>query len=191
MYGYGALLGNSQKANHCFSINFQDNSNLNSIEDVLKEYRNAIRLVRLYGPTFFAPMIRKTIEHRDLQKNENVYFILMILTDGIINDMKDTIDALVDASFLPISIIIIGIGNADFSNMDVLDADVNPLYNSSNVKTARDIVQFVPFNKFKNDGKKLAEEVLKEIPRQIEGYLRMYNIEPGNNNWEKTKKYLV
>jgi hypothetical protein len=38
----------------------------------------------------------------------------MILTNGIIEDMDDTINSLVEASYLPISVIIIGNGNADF-----------------------------------------------------------------------------
>ena len=60
----------------------------------------------------------------DIQKgNYNNYNILMILTDGVINDMNETINVIVDASFLPISIIIIGIGYADFTNMNILDAD--------------------------------------------------------------------
>ena len=40
---------------------------------------------------------------QDIQReNYNVYNILMILTDGIIEDMDDTINALVESSFLPI-----------------------------------------------------------------------------------------
>ena len=38
------------------------------------------------------------------------YHILLILTDGIINDMRQSIDALVGASKLPLSVIIVGIG---------------------------------------------------------------------------------
>lgn len=34
------------------------------------------------------------------------YFILLILTDGVISDMYDTKEAIVDASSLPLSIII-------------------------------------------------------------------------------------
>ena len=67
----------------------------------------------------------------------------MILTDGIINDMKQTIDCIVEGSKLPLSIVIIGIGDADFTNMDILDGDKKPLINSSGEIRKRDIVQFV------------------------------------------------
>lgn len=44
----------------------------------------------------------------------------MILSDGQINDMTQTCDALVEAAHLPLSVIIIGIGSADFANMHIL-----------------------------------------------------------------------
>ena len=59
--------------------------------------------------------------------------------------------------------------------MEILDGDENPLTSSSGEIRKRDIVQFIKFNNFKNSncinyGTDLAEEVLKEIPRQIEEY---------------------
>lgn len=51
------------------------------------------------------------------------YFILLMLTDGEISDMADTIRAIIRASRLPMSIIIVGVGNADFSAMNQLDCD--------------------------------------------------------------------
>ena len=109
------------------------------------------------------------------RKEENHYYVLMILTDGIIIDQIETINCIVEASKLPLSIIIIGIGNADFTNMKILDGDEKPLINSFGEIRKRDIVQFVKFNEFKDengikDGTELAAEVLKEIPRQIEEY---------------------
>jgi hypothetical protein len=104
----------------------------------------------------------------------------MILTDGIINDMDRTIDALVEASYLPLSVIIIGIGHADFSNMDVLDADDSPLYDRNGKKAARDLVQFVPFYQYQNDGTKLAEQVLEEVPRQVVDFYKMKGIPPND-----------
>jgi hypothetical protein len=89
--------------------------------------------------------------------------------------MKDTIDLIVEASYLPLSIIIVGIGNEDFTFMEQLDGDEIPLTNSKGEKRKRDIVQFIKFNNFKNNnaidiGTDFAEEVLKEIPTQIEEY---------------------
>jgi len=41
--------------------------------------------------------------------------------------MDDTIAEIVESSTLPISIIIVGVGSADFSNMDILDGDEDRL----------------------------------------------------------------
>ena len=116
------------------------------------------------------------------------YNILLILTDGQINDMQDTIDGLVEASFLPISVIIVGIGNGNFGNMDILDADDNPLYDRRRRKADRDLVQFVPFNDYKNDPPKLAEQVLEEIPRQVVEYYTHKGIKPKDDDDDDNEK---
>ena len=59
-----------------------------------------------------------------------------------------------------------GVGDADFSSMDILDADDDPLYSKKFKKyMSSDIVQFVPFSEFKDDPRLLAKETLEEIPR--------------------------
>lgn len=179
VFGYGAILPGDQKVNHCFNLNFLPDPNIQTITGVLEVYRSALLLIKLHGPTHFRPLIQKVIDTVKKVNNNNVYNILMIMTDGNINDMDKTIDALVEASFLPISVIIIGIGDCDFSNMTHLDADENTLVDSSGKKAARDVVQFVPFNKFKNNPQKLAEEVLEEVPQQVVEYFQLYSIEPN------------
>lgn len=82
--------------------------------------------------------------------------------------MKETIDAIVEASKTSLSITIFGVGNADFGGMEMLDADKNKLASSTNEKASRDIFQFVPFNKFAGNGVILASEVLAEIPKQVD-----------------------
>lgn len=56
--------------------------------------------------------------------------------------MDDTVDAIVSASTLPLSIVIVGVGMADFSAMERLDADTVPLVDRRGAKMSRDIVQF-------------------------------------------------
>lgn len=78
------------------------------------------------------------------------YFILLIITDGVISDMEETRHAVVQASKLPMSIIIVGVGNADFAAMEFLDGDNRRLRSHTGEEAARDIVQFVPFREFRN-----------------------------------------
>jgi len=59
----------------------------------------------------------------------------------VINDLQKTIDEIVRGSNNPLSIVIVGVGDADFSTMDQLDADVTPLYSNKYKKyMSRDIV---------------------------------------------------
>lgn len=70
-----------------------------------------------------------------------------------------------------------GVGNADFTAMNELDADTVPLI-MDGIRAARDIVQFVPFNNFQRLSDKtlaksyLAREVLAEIPDQVNMFLK-------------------
>lgn len=78
------------------------------------------------------------------------YYILLILTDGVVTDMSDTREAIVRASHLPMSVIIVGVGNADFTDMQILDGDDGVLRSPRGEPALRDIVQFVPFRELKN-----------------------------------------
>ena len=71
--------------------------------------------------------------------------MLLILTDGVITDMPETLSSLVRASRLPMSVIIVGVGGADFAAMELLDGDDGVLRSGSGEAALRDIVQFVPF----------------------------------------------
>lgn len=94
-----------------------------------------------------------------------MYHIMLILTDGCIHDMAQTKDLIVFASILPMSIIIVGVGDADFSAMEELDGDQKRITNSQGQPAMRDIVQFVKMNDYKHkDISALSEAVLKEVP---------------------------
>ena len=181
-YGFGGKFFGSQNVHHCYPLNNNFNDpNIHGIEGILQAYRTVLNQTKLSGPTFFNEIIKRVISvvKEDVQaENKMNYNILMILTDGIIGDMGETIDALVEASFLPISVIIIGIGNADFKNMDRLDADDEPLRDSKGRMSDRDLVQFVPFRKYNNNGELLAQSVLEEIPRQVIEYYQHQKIPP-------------
>ena len=146
----------------------------------------------LYGPTYFSEIlsaINGRCENMEVSNYHQAYQILLIITDGIINDMEKTIDEVVRGSDLPLSIVIVGVGDADFESMDTLDADVNPLYSQKYRRyMSRDIVQFVPFREFKNDTFKLAKETLQEIPGQVVGYFQKRGIHPRPSKEEQRRQ---
>ena len=179
--GFGAKIGG--KVSHEFALNGNpSNPYCAGIQGVLAAYRQAITAVELYGPTNVAPVINHIANFaeasRDMKTQQN-YFILLLLTDGVITDMKETKLAIIRASALPMSIIIVGVGGADFAAMNELDSDDKRLTVGTQVAT-RDIVQFVPFRKFQGDDAaySLAQEVLAEVPRQLEEYMQAKGITP-------------
>jgi len=179
VFGFGAILNSSysNSTSMCFNLNFSEKPEIDRLDTVLKFYHDCIGQKKLTfsGPSYFSPLIRNVI-NRINKNNLFEYHVLMILTTGVIDDLQQTIDLLVEACELPFSVIIVGIGNGDFTNMEKLDGDETLLSSSSGKKRIRDIVQFVPFNKYENDPKKLSMEVLAELPRQLVEFYYLKNL---------------
>ncbi|KAJ1511749.1 hypothetical protein HMI54_000558 [Coelomomyces lativittatus] len=183
LYGFGAVLPGNTAVSHNFHVNFNpDNPQVKGSEGILDAYLRCLPQLRLSGPTCFAPILNEFCNVIQNFPKKKIYFVLLILTDGVICDLQATKDALVAASYLPLSIVIVGMGQSDFSAMQELDADVHPLVNGEGKKAIRDLVQFVPFHQFfkKQDneaGRRLAAEVLHEIPTQFLKYMEQNNIQ--------------
>eukprot|EP00746_Dinoflagellata_sp_MGD_P037405 gnl/MRDRNA2_/MRDRNA2_189901_c0_seq1.p1 gnl/MRDRNA2_/MRDRNA2_189901_c0~~gnl/MRDRNA2_/MRDRNA2_189901_c0_seq1.p1 ORF type:complete len:556 (+),score=92.72 gnl/MRDRNA2_/MRDRNA2_189901_c0_seq1:3-1670(+) len=183
LFGFGGCPGQDLRVSHCFPLSGRaDSAEVHDVDGILAAYRNSIRTTTLSGPTLFAPLIQEVNRTVMTQPSSNrlQYHILLILTDGCIQDMPATIDAIVAASALPLSIIIVGIGNADFTNMQVLDADIQPLRASDYTKQLRDNLQFVPMRDVQTSAGSLAREVLRELPEQVTTYFhQIQKVGPG------------
>ena len=149
-------------------------------------YQYSISQVQLYGPTNFSSILERVMGmagQTNSQGHHQSYYILLIITDGIITDMQNTVDRIVRASDMPLSIVIVGVGGVDFTNMEILDADEEPLISRHGVKMKRDIVQFVPLRQFRKqrdpNNFSLARETLAEIPDQLVSYMKSKGIKPN------------
>lgn len=182
--GFGARIPPNMQVSHEFAVNFDpSNPFCKGIDGILEAYKACISKIQLYGPTNFSPIIyhvaRFAMQAQQEHSAKN-YYILMIITDGAISDVDDTIRALVYASTLPMSVIIVGVGDADFTTMDILDADDKLLKDRTGNVSRRDIVQFVPMRDFVGKSPEaLSQHVLAEAPRQVCEYFRLYAIPPG------------
>ncbi|XP_030605339.1 copine-4 [Archocentrus centrarchus] len=182
-FGFGARIPPDYKVSHDFAVNFnEENPECAGIQGVVEAYQACLPKLQLYGPTNIAPIIQKVAKSASQEvhtKEAMQYFILLILTDGVITDMADTREAIVQASHLPMSIIIVGVGNADFSDMQMLDGDDGILRSPKGEPVLRDIVQFVPFRNFKHASPAaLAKSVLAEVPNQVVDYYNSKGIKP-------------
>uniref|UniRef100_A0AAV2LWI6 C2 domain-containing protein n=1 Tax=Knipowitschia caucasica TaxID=637954 RepID=A0AAV2LWI6_KNICA len=184
-YGFGAKLPPDGKISHGFPLNGDDvNPNCVGIEGVLESYFQSLRTVQLYGPTNFAPVINKVANCAAEITDGSQYFVLLMITDGVISDMVQTKEAVVNGSSLPLSIIIVGVGPAEFDAMEELDGD-DVRVSSRGRLAERDIVQFVPFRDYIDRSgnqvlsmARLAKDVLAEIPDQLLSFMKSRGIEP-------------
>ncbi|XP_062044276.1 copine-3 isoform X2 [Lepus europaeus] len=182
-FGFGAQVPPQWQVSHEFPMNFNPvNPYCNGIQGIVEAYRACLPQIKLYGPTNFSPIINHVARFAAAatqQQTASQYFVLLIITDGVITDLDETRQAIVNAAKLPMSIIIVGVGGADFSAMEFLDGDGGSLRSPSGEVAIRDIVQFVPFRQFQNAPKEaLAQCVLAEIPQQVVGYFNTYKLLP-------------
>ncbi|XP_028229506.1 protein BONZAI 1-like isoform X2 [Glycine soja] len=167
---------------HCFNLNGSSHyCEVEGIQGILMAYTSALLNVSLAGPTLFGPVISTAalIASQSVANGGRKYFVLLIITDGVVTDLQETKDAIVKASDLPLSILIVGVGGADFKEMEVLDADKGERLESSYGRVAsRDIVQFIPFREVQS-GLSVVQAFLAELPAQFLTYVRSRNIQPN------------
>ncbi|XP_063153764.1 copine-5 [Candoia aspera] len=184
--GFGAKIPPDGRVSHEFPLNGNsDNPHCSGIEGILEAYHQSLKTVQLYGPTNFAPVVNHVARYASAEQDGSQYFVLLIITDGVISDMAQTKEAIVNAAKLPMSIIIVGVGQAEFDAMVELDGD--DIRISSRGRTAeRDIVQFVPFRDYIDrtgnhvlSMARLAKDVLAEIPDQFISYMKGRGIKPN------------
>ncbi|XP_066579658.1 copine-8 isoform X1 [Amia ocellicauda] len=184
--GFGAKLPPDGRVSHEFALNGNpQNPYCNGIEGVMEAYYQSLKSVHLYGPTNFSPVINHVARYAASVKDGSQYFILLIITDGVISDMAQTKESIVNASILPMSIIIVGVGPAEFDAMIELDGDEIRI-SSRGRYAERDIVQFVPFRDYIDrtgnhilSMARLAKDVLAEIPDQFLSYMKARGIKPS------------
>ncbi|XP_073155670.1 protein BONZAI 3-like [Henckelia pumila] len=183
-WGFGGRLPNGSIC-HCFNLNGSlPDSEVEGVEGIMAAYASVLHNVVLAGPTLFGQVINKAAEiaMQSVSCGHSKYYVLLIITDGVITDLQETMDSLVRASDLPLSILVVGVGGADFKAMEILDADNGRRLESSTGRIAtRDIVQFVPMRQvLQNGGGSVVQTLLEELPSQFLSYVRSRDIIPLN-----------
>jgi Copine/C2 domain len=175
VWGFGAKYDGDIQ--HCFQCGGADKHH--GVQGVLNAYHSVFKSgLVMSGPTVFDEVIRVAGQHAASAhataqaRGGQCYTVLLILTDGAVSDVQATSRALEDVSNDPLSVVIVGVGNADFSGMRFLD-------DFSGGTGKRDIAQFVAFNQYRHNSQALTSETLNEIPNQLSGYFTSVGVRPN------------
>lgn len=162
---------------HCFQCG--PSAEVHGVDGILDAYHQTIRKpgLTLSGPTVMTEVIKtaaarsKNLQQAAISAGKQTYGILLILSDGAVTDVRQTANVIGQSADAPFSIVIVGVGNADFSAMKFLDDHSHP-------PGGRDIAQFVPFNQHCRSSVDLTSETLHEIPAQLTSYFQRNGIPP-------------
>jgi len=174
--GFGAKYGGVVR--HCFQCG--PAQEVKGVQGVLDAYRQVFSSgLIMSGPTVFTEVIQTAAARASssLEQAKSIgsqsYTILLIMTDGAVSDPNETARCLEAVSDSPLSVVIVGVGNADFSSMQFLD-------DFGQQPGHRDIANFVQFNMHSHNSTQLTKATLQEIPEQVVSYFQKHSIPPGS-----------
>lgn len=177
-FGFGDASTHDQDV---FSF-YPDERFCNGFEEVLSRYREIVPNLRLAGPTSFAPIIEMAMTI--VEQSAGQYHVLLIIADGQVTRSVDTehgqlspqeqktVEAIVRASKLPLSIILVGVGDGPWDMMREFDDNI----------PARDFdnFQFVNFTEIMSKNvdtsrkeTEFALSALMEIPSQYKATIEL------------------
>ncbi|XP_057530566.1 E3 ubiquitin-protein ligase RGLG2 isoform X2 [Amaranthus tricolor] len=177
-YGFGDASTHDQDV---FSF-YPDERFCNGFVEVLSRYREIVPNLRLAGPTSFAPVIEMAMTI--VERSGGQYHVLLIIADGQVTRSVDTehgrlspqeqktVNAIVEASKYPLSIVVVGVGDGPWDMMKEFDDNI----------PARDFdnFQFVNFTEIMSKNyhqtrkeTEFALSALMEIPSQYKATIEL------------------
>ncbi|KAK3162791.1 hypothetical protein QOZ80_1BG0093790 [Eleusine coracana subsp. coracana] len=177
-FGFGDATTHDQDV-FCF---YPDERPCNGFSEALDRYRELVPHLRLAGPTSFEPIIEMAMTI--VEQSGGQYHVLLIIADGQVTRSVDTasgqlssqeqrtVDAIVKASELPLSIVLVGVGDGPWDMMKEFDDNIPA--------RAFDNFQFVNFSEIMSKNIPQARKeaafalsALMEIPQQYKATVEL------------------
>lgn len=185
-YGFGAQASSTGPLPYMFALESETGQvELEDMDAVVDAYWKRLEDVKLGGPTYLAPVIQQIAAYaeKEVSQCSQHYTIGLVIVDGIVNDVDNLIDKLVDVGNLPLSVVVAGVGPADFKLMDELFSKSKRQLKSKEGKTLeRSNTDFLSLrrhvtNPGVNDS--MAREVFANISQQIVTFFKSRGIVPN------------
>jgi len=168
VFGFGAKFDGQVR--HIFQCG--QTPTATGIQGVLAAYRSVFQSdVTLSGPTVLLSVLKAAAArankiHKGSPSSEQLklkYSVILILTDGVVNDLQSTREFVLKCQRLrlPLSVIVVGIGRADFTAMSEWSKKQSDL---------RGCFTFVEFRTLQFDPEALARKALERLPQEVVDY---------------------
>lgn len=124
-------LGDASTEDHSVFSFHKDHSPCNGFEGVFSCLKKIVPDSQLRGPTSYAPIVEAAIDI--VLKNDGQYHVLVLIANGQVTrkanardtelsaQEKETIKSIVNASFYPLSIVLVGVGDGPWEGMKNFD----------------------------------------------------------------------
>jgi Copine len=165
VFGFGAKFGGIVR--HIFQCG--PSSEVHGVDGILQAYQSVFQTdIIMSGPTVLDQVIQAAAVRANKMRqthSDSRYCVLLIITDGIVTDMQATKRKLEVYSNLPLSVIIAGVGRADFAIMHSLE--------SSGAGVRRNVT-VVKFRQHQHDPSSFVKTALASLPEQIVEYFQSF-----------------
>ena len=160
VWGFGAK--SSGAVRHIFQVG--TDAVAKDIVGVLDAYKSVFLTdLTMSGPTDITSVVKAAASRASKFEDGALrYGILLVITDGIVSDADATKTLLHAISDLPLTVLIVGIGAADFTVMGEIVEHSN--------STSRANVSFVSYREHQDDPTSLSTAALRDIPDHIAEY---------------------
>lgn len=173
IYGIGGKKDESQEISYCFPLS--SDIKVNGVKSLINSYKESIKKI-IPGDTLrLSDMLNESLANikSEIDEGINKYYIILLLINEQCSDLKEMKDVLVKASEYPISIFIVGLGNENYEEIEIVNKEDYLIINTNGDKIKRDNVMFIPIEKTKGNINEIVQEMLNEVPRQVEEYYEM------------------
>ncbi|CAD5226669.1 unnamed protein product [Bursaphelenchus xylophilus] len=188
-FGFGAKVPPHFRESQEFCLNLDTDPYCRGLDGVLDSFKTAfantqpINMAHLSHVIYYVSKLAQNAVAR-CKAGQTQYHILVLITRGIFDDIKETVQALIFASRAPISVVFVGIGELDLSELERLGTAGTRL-NYHGRKPERDCMQFVSVPKCREEESTkpellglIAERGLVSVPYQMTSWMSRNGIKP-------------
>jgi hypothetical protein len=187
-YGFGAkIIPKKTKLSSCFSLNKNIfDPTVKNQEELVYAYIKTIKSVELCLPVNYSEIIRTAkelaqTELRNLKKSYangqhyfptlSNYYVLYILTAGVLDDPEEAFNECLSIPDLPLSIVFVKIGNQQMKDVDDLGDLKKRLEQYQSQK--RKFMSLVEFDRVYNDLENFGKFLISTVPTQVLQFIKI------------------